>query len=286
MRHIMLNYVSISGNPIIVLTIANPATGNTGCYKSKRVRRFLEMWKNLVGNDEQSLIQVLPPELESNNCQDQVINCLNSSSTSLNNIQSANMSIPGSATTIPAVVSPLAMPNTAGQDGDENKTVGDNMTAINEPSARSRAVDIKTTSVTTYVYQLIMKIANTVKEIKQKNPNRPIILVGWGAAAAINCQVASMEPILNHHSQNKNAFISACICMGFPFFTLEGSRGEPDDPLLDCRTPCLFVVGQQASQCKIDDIEDTRERMRVETALIVVGGGKLNISINLKTYRI
>ena len=120
-----------------------------------------------------------------------------------------------------------------------------------------------------------MKIANSVKDIKQKNPNRPIILVGWGAAAAVNCQVASMEPILSHHNPNKNAFISACICFGFPFFTLEGSRGEPDDPLLDCRTPCLFVVGQQASQCKVDDIEDTRERMRVETGLIVVGGGML-----------
>ena len=230
----------------------------------------------MVGNDEQSVVQVLPPELESSNCQDQLINCLNSSSTSLNNPQSgANVPLQGSATPVPVVVSPLAMPNASGVDGEDSKIASD-MTAINEPSARSRAVDMKTTSVTTYVYQLIMNIANTVKELKQKNPARPIILVGWGAAAAINCQVASMEPILSHHNQNKNTFISACICFGFPFFTLEGPRGEPDDPLLDCRTPCLFIVGQQASQCKIDDIEDTRERMRVETALVVVGGGNLH----------
>ena len=31
--------------------------------------------------------------------------------------------------------------------------------------------------------------------------------------------------------------IKACICMGFPIYTLDGSRGEPDDPLLDMRSP-------------------------------------------------
>ena len=228
-----------------------------------------------MGNDDLALIQVSPPELESSNCQDQIIQCLNNSSTVPGNVPNSNTPIAGSANSVPSLVSPLTVSSSLGQDGEENKTGTDNISTINEPSAKSRAVDIKTTSVTAYVYQLIMKIANTVKDIKQKNPNRPIILVGWGAAAAVNCQVASMEPILSHHHSNKNAFISACVCFGFPFFTLEGSRGEPDDPLLDCRTPCLFVIGQQASQCKVDDIEDARERMRVETGLVVVGGGMI-----------
>ena len=29
--------------------------------------------------------------------------------------------------------------------------------------------------------------------------------------------------------------IKACICLGFPLYTLDGTRGEPDDPLLDMR---------------------------------------------------
>ena len=277
---------TLPGNPIIVLTIAHPSTGRTSSSKSKRINDFLNMWKNLVGNDEDSLIQVSPPELESSNCQEQLINCLNNSSNALSHPQSGNAPSAGPSTPVPSVVSPLVVPNASGQDGEENKVGTDNISTINEPSARSRAVEIKTTSVTTYVYQLIMKIANTVKDIKQKNPNRPIILVGWGAAAAINTQVASMEPILSHHNQNKNAFISACVCFGFPFFTLEGPRGEPDDPLLDCRTPCLFVVGQQASQCRIDDIEDTRERMRVETGLVVVGGADDGLRLSKEKKRL
>ena len=228
------------------------------------------MWKNLVENDESSLIEISPPELESSSCQDPII-----SSTSITNTVTIAQNTPmtGSITPVPSIVSPLTVPNSAGHDAEETKTGIDNITALNEISIRSRATDVKTTPVTTYVYQLIMKIANTVKDLKQKNPNRPIILVGWGAAAAVNCQVASMEPILNNCSPG-HSFISACICFGFPFFTLEGCRGEPDDPLLDCRTPCLFLIGQQASQCRLDDLEDTRQRMRVETGLIVVGGGK------------
>lgn len=42
--------------------------------------------------------------------------------------------------------------------------------------------------------------------------------------------------------------------------------------LLDCRTPTLFVIGQHANTCTIDDMEDLREKMRAENSLIVVGG--------------
>ena len=57
--------------------------------------------------------------------------------------------------------------------------------------------------------------------------------------------------------------VAACICLGFPMFTLEGGRGDADDPILDLRCHVLFVVGEAATQCRPDDVEDMRERMKV-----------------------
>ena len=238
------------------------------------------MWKSLVKNDGHSLVKVSPPELESNSYQDPVIPTLNNP-LSINAVGGS----PAAAicntptTTFPSQLSPATMSAGSGVDGDETKSKIENP-SINEQSFKARALESKTTQVTSYVYQLIIRVASTVKDLKQKYPDRPIILAGWGAAAAVNCQVASMEPILASSSSSSHSFITACVCLGFPFFTLEGSRGEPDDPLLDCRTPCFFVVGQQATQCKIDDLEDTRERMRVETGLLVVGGADDGLRIS------
>jgi hypothetical protein len=47
---------------------------------------------------------------------------------------------------------------------------------------------------------------------------------------------------------------------------------DVDDQLLESRTPTLFVLGQQATACRIDDIEDMREKMKAENGLILVGG--------------
>ena len=66
--------------------------------------------------------------------------------------------------------------------------------------------------------------------------------------------------------------VTACICLGFPMFTMEGIRGDADDPILDLKHPVLFVVGQNATLCRPDDIEDMRERMKTDTGLVVVGG--------------
>ena len=55
------------------------------------------------------------------------------------------------------------------------------------------------------------------------------------------------------------------------------SLQDADDMLLDCRTPTLFVIGQQANTCTIDDMEDLREKMRAENSLIVVGGSDDNL---------
>jgi regulatory NSL complex subunit 3 len=49
---------------------------------------------------------------------------------------------------------------------------------------------------------------------------------------------------------------------------------------LDLTTPTLFVIGQHSSTTNIDDMEDLRERMRAENALVVVGGADNNLRMS------
>ena len=81
--------------------------------------------------------------------------------------------------------------------------------------------------------------------------------------------------------------VTACVCLGFPQIGLDGPRGYVDDPLLDMTTPTLFVIGQNSLQCRIDDVEDMREKMNSNNDMIVVGGSDemLRMSnINKKRY--
>ena len=42
-----------------------------------------------------------------------------------------------------------------------------------------------------------MTAASKIRDIKRGHGDRPIILVGWGVAAAINCTIAAMEQALS-----------------------------------------------------------------------------------------
>ncbi|KAI4490645.1 hypothetical protein M0804_003589 [Polistes exclamans] len=107
--------------------------------------------------------------------------------------------------------------------------------------------------------QLIQATRAKIQDIRSDYPGRPIILIGFNTGAAIACQVAQME------------HVTAVICLGFPFSTVEGKRGSPDDTLLDIRCPVMFIIGQNASLVRPDDLEDLREKMLVETSLVVIG---------------
>ncbi|XP_033362001.1 KAT8 regulatory NSL complex subunit 3 [Bombus vosnesenskii] len=107
--------------------------------------------------------------------------------------------------------------------------------------------------------QLLQATRTKIQDIRSDCPGRPIILVGFNTGAALACQVAQME------------HVTAVICLGFSFLTVEGKRGTPDDTLMDIRCPVMFVIGQNATLVRPDDIEDLRERMMVETSLVVVG---------------
>lgn len=74
--------------------------------------------------------------------------------------------------------------------------------------------------------------------------------------------------------------VTAVICLGFPFSTVEGKRGTPDDTLMDIRCPVMFVIGQNATLARPEDLEDLREKMLVETSLVVVATADDNLRIS------
>ncbi|XP_014254963.1 KAT8 regulatory NSL complex subunit 3 isoform X2 [Cimex lectularius] len=127
------------------------------------------------------------------------------------------------------------------------------------------------TTKSTVVTSLDHMIASTrarISELKSEHPGKNIILVGFNSGAALACQVALLEPVL------------AVICLGFPVNTVDEKRGQPDDTLLNLNVPILFVIGQHAATAQVEDVEDMRERLRVENGLVIVGAADDQLRIN------
>ena len=45
------------------------------------------------------------------------------------------------------------------------------------------------THIATFLHKLITSVLTRIRDAKRNNSERPIILMGWGVGAAINCQV-------------------------------------------------------------------------------------------------
>ncbi|KAL4231455.1 KAT8 regulatory NSL complex subunit 3 [Mactra antiquata] len=123
-------------------------------------------------------------------------------------------------------------------------------------------------SIAQCLEHMIIAVKTKVAELKNHYTNRPIVLLGWNIGSLVACHVALHDAV------------SAVVCLGFPYTGVGGGRGDADDPLLESRTPTLFVIGQHANTSSIDDIEDLREKIRADNSLLVVGGADDNLRMS------
>lgn len=86
--------------------------------------------------------------------------------------------------------------------------------------------------------QLIAITRSKIQDLRNEMPNRHIILVGFNTGASIALQVALVETI------------SSIVCMGFAFNTMKGTRGAPDDRILEITTPVLFISGETSARSR------------------------------------
>ncbi|EJD73905.1 hypothetical protein LOAG_18707 [Loa loa] len=137
---------------------------------------------------------------------------------------------------------------------------------LNLPAAQ----DISVCEAVDYCIRLVSR---KVVEVHRKYPDLKIVLVGWGTSCVINHQVVQCMPN-----------VSAIINFAFPMKTADGPRGDVDDDILLTYCPTLFVIGDQATDCDVRDLQVMATRMIAPTGVIVVGSS--NCDLHPSTLRL
>uniref|UniRef100_A0A0R3QPA1 KAT8 regulatory NSL complex subunit 3 n=1 Tax=Brugia timori TaxID=42155 RepID=A0A0R3QPA1_9BILA len=128
-------------------------------------------------------------------------------------------------------------------------------------------------SICEAVDHCIRLVSRKVVEVHRKYPDLKIVLVGWGTSCVINHQVVQCMPN-----------VSAIINFAFPMKTADGPRGDVDDDILLTYCPTLFVVGDQATDCDVRELQVMATRMIAPTGVIVVGSS--NCDLHPSTLRL
>ncbi|KAL3986008.1 hypothetical protein ACH3XW_41010 [Acanthocheilonema viteae] len=121
-------------------------------------------------------------------------------------------------------------------------------------------------SVCEAVDHCIRLVSRKVVETHRKYPDLKIVLVGWGTSCVINHQVVQCMPN-----------VSAIINFAFPMKTADGPRGDVDDDILLTYCPTLFVIGDQATDCDVRELQVMATRMIAPTGVIVIGSSNSDL---------
>ncbi len=93
----------------------------------------------------------------------------------------------------------------------------------------------------------------------------PVVLAGKSMGSRVGCHVAARQPV------------DAVICFGYPLRSPAGT--VRDAPLLDLKTPILFVQGSRDPLCPLELLEQVRGRMEAPSTLYVVEGGDHSLAV-------
>ncbi|VDM42210.1 unnamed protein product [Toxocara canis] len=113
-------------------------------------------------------------------------------------------------------------------------------------------------------------VAKKVAEVRKKRSNMRIVLAGWGTSCVINHQVVNLVPN-----------VSAILDFAFPLKTAEGMRGSVDDDILLTYCPSLFIIGEEALDCDVREMQRMAYRMKAPAGVIVIGSADNNLHVSV-----
>ncbi|CAD5232267.1 unnamed protein product [Bursaphelenchus xylophilus] len=121
----------------------------------------------------------------------------------------------------------------------------------------------------TLTHMCLEMIRQRVKEIAKRRADDHIFLAGWGTSCLLNIQAI-----------RKISGVSGVLNFAFPMKNHIGVRGTVDDNICITYCPSLFVVGENASNCDIQEMQEMRQNMICDSGLIVIGNADKNLYVS------